>query len=195
MTIIALTGGIGSGKSTVAEILKIMGYPAYHSDDAAKSLYSRDPVLRKEITEIFGEDVYAGQQINQKKLADMAFNNERMLKQLNDCVHPAVMRDFSRWRSRQTAETVVFETALSDEAAAYLHFDRTIVVTAPKEVRMQRVMQRSLLSEQEITARMSHQADEKTLLDKADGIIYNGLRDALIPQVLKLFKPYNNNPN
>lgn len=193
MRIIALTGGIGSGKSTVAEIFRTMGYAVYDSDHSAKSLYDSDPILQKEVIDLFGKDIYHHGHFRKEVLADKIFQEKDLLQALNACVHPAVKRDFLQWSEKQNKEPVFFETALLPAALSHLKFDQIMVVTAPVDLRIQRVMHRSGLTKEAILARMAQQINEEELCAMADVVIHNDTHDAILPSVWNFIEQYINN--
>ena len=162
MKIVGLTGGIGSGKTTVAGMFRDLGVPVYNSDTRAKELMSTSPELREKIVGLLGEDAYVKGELNRALIAEQVFMNKELLSALNAIVHPAVREDFTSWASAQQASYVIQEAAILFENGAYTGFDSMILVTAPRKIRLERIMQRDSTSESDVLARMSHQwADEK----------------------------------
>ena len=162
MKIVGLTGGIGSGKTTVAGMFRDLGVPVYNSDTRAKELMSTSPELREKIVGLLGEDAYVKGELNRAFIAEQVFMNKELLAALNAIVHPAVREDFTSWASSQQASYVIQEAAILFENGAYTGFDSMILVTAPRKIRLERIMQRDSTSESDVLARMSHQwADEK----------------------------------
>lgn len=154
---IGLSGGIGSGKSTVATILEKMGYPVFYSDNAAKSLYQTNDALKQELQNILGEEVYRDGQFQKEVLAEYIFNNPELKSRIAAIVHPLVRASFQEWASQQKAPLVFNEAAILFETGAYLHFDATVLVTAPIELRIQRVQQRDGLQREAILQRINNQ--------------------------------------
>ncbi|MGX5819900.1 dephospho-CoA kinase [Chitinophaga lutea] len=187
MRIIGITGGIGSGKSTVARVFQLLGIPIYSADDAAKSIMTRDPALVEQIKGHFGPEAYFPDgSLNRKFIAGIVFNDRAQLDTLNSFVHPATIRDSEAWARRQQAPYVVKEAALMYESESFHHVDKVIVVYAPQALRIQRVMQRDNVGRQDVLARMHKQLDEQIKLKLADYVIYNDEQQMVIPQVLAL---------
>jgi dephospho-CoA kinase len=194
---VGLTGGIGSGKSTVAHIFGVLGVPVYYADDAAKRLMEQDENLKEKISRFFGKNSYSGEKLNREYLASAVFNNEEKLAQLNKIVHPAVIADAQRWFNSQKALYVIKEAALIFESGSESELDYVIGVKAPYELRLQRAKDRDHITEAEVISRMSKQMDEQAKLERCDFIIVNDEVLPLIPQVLslheKLLKAVQNN--
>ena len=173
MKIIGLTGGIGSGKTTVARMFKLHGIPVYNSDERAKELMVHSEDLVNSIKSLLGDEAYNKNELNREYVAQKVFTNKEMLQSLNNLVHPAVRSDFESWAAKQDAPYVIQEAAILFENGAYEKFDRMILVTAPKLIRLKRIMQRDNESENNILARMSHQWDDTKKLPLAHFVIEN----------------------
>lgn len=157
---IGITGGIGSGKSTVCRLFEELGIPVYNADERAKYLMQHEHYLIDEIKKNFGEEVYENGQLNRALLASKVFHDKEKVNLLNSLVHPAVFRDSERWiEEQQTAHPpyAIKEAALLIEAGSYKYLDKLIVVTAPLAVRLQRVCERDQVSVEEVQARMKNQ--------------------------------------
>ena len=182
---VGLTGSMGSGKSTVAEILQENGVPIYFADDSAKRLLVEDIELKKMIENEFGEGIYIDGILQRRELAKRVFSTPETTNRINAIVHPAVHRDFVEWHSKQKSIYVVREAAILFESGSYKNCDSIILVEAQEENRIARVQKRSDLSVDEIRQRMSKQmpqAQKRSMLTKRDYIIENdqdlkGLRD------------------
>jgi dephospho-CoA kinase len=182
---VGLTGSMGSGKSTVAEILQENGVPIYFADDSAKRLLVDDIELKKMIENEFGEGIYIDGILQRRELAKRAFSTPEATNRINAIVHPAVHRDFVEWHSKQNSIYVVREAAILFESGSYKNCDSIILVEAQEENRIARVQKRSDLSVDEIRQRMSKQmpqAQKRSMLSERDYIIENdrdlkGLRD------------------
>ena len=183
---IGLTGGIGSGKSTVAKIFELLSIPVYYADEASKRLYHTDKNLIAQIKKHFGEDVYTSEQLNRSKLAAIVFNDPQKLELLNQLVHPPTLRDAEEWMKKQTAPYVVKEAALLFESGSSAGLDFIIGVKAPTALRVKRVMDRDHLTRDEILSRADRQIDENIKLMLCDFIINNNEQELVIPQVLEL---------
>jgi len=185
---IGVTGGIGSGKSTVCKIFQSLGIPVYDADSRAKKLMQENARLVEDIKNEFGNDSYLSSgAINRDYLAKVAFGDPEKVKRLNALVHPVVADDYSKWVSDQTAVYVVKEAALLIESGSYLQLDKLIVVTAPTPLRIDRIKSRdSFRSQQEIEAIIANQLSDEERESKADCIIKNDESELLIEQILSL---------
>jgi len=162
MKIVGLTGGMGSGKTTVANYFKDLGAPVYIADDVGKILMNTDPQVKADILSLFGELAYSNETLNRKYIASQVFNSSEKLKKLNNIVHPAVAEDFQQWKSEQDVNYVIYEAAILFEAGGYKNCDLIVLVTAPKAERIKRLQFRDKSTIEEIEARIQHQwSDEK----------------------------------
>ncbi len=190
---VGVTGGIGSGKTTVCRIFKALGIPVFDADNAAKVLMEKDPELVTAIREAFGDEAYLSDgTLNRRYLAGKVFTDETELARLNALVHPATIRAAEEWATRQQAPYTVKEAALLFESGSYRHNDINILVTAPEPVRIQRVMERDGVTEAEVRARIARQLSDGEKAKKADYTIINDGKTAVIPQVLALHKQFTN---
>lgn len=171
--IVGLTGGIGSGKSTVAKMFLQLGVPVYFADLEAKKLMNTSPDLRKGIVELFGEMAYKNDQLNTSFIAEIVFKNSEKLQKLNELVHPAVKEDFQNWVNLQVTPYVIQENPLIFEKKAEDDFDMVITVTAPLDSRIERVMKRDGFTKRQVLDRMSSQMDDQLKIEGADFVIYN----------------------
>lgn len=184
---IGVTGGIGTGKSTVCRIFEVLGYPVFYADDEAKKVMTEDPELVAEIRSHFGDQVYTKDgQVNRKLLSEIIFSDEKKLNLLNSSVHPATIRAYERWEANQKAAMTFKEAALLFETGTYKLSDYNILVVAPMGLRVTRVMQRDGLTAESVEARIKKQMTDEEKQKLADFIIENDEVKALIPQVLKL---------
>ena len=191
MELIAITGGIGSGKSVVATMVKVMGFDVYDCDSRARALMTEDADVRRQLVDTFGEQVYLNDgSINRQYLSAVAFRDDKALARLNAIVHPATASDMKQWAARQMADgaTAAFvETALLRTAGLDREVDRVWHVTAPDDVRVARVMVRSGLSDGQVRERMAAQAVEDSIAD-GEHVIINDNKAAVLPQVIRLLK-------
>jgi dephospho-CoA kinase len=185
---VGLTGGIGSGKSTVARILETLGIPVYYADDAAKTIMNTDAGLRQQIIQHFGEASYAEGTLQRKYLADIVFNDPEKLALLNSLIHPVTIRHSEQWFRRQSAPYAVREAALLFESGASENLGFIIGVYAPKHLRLQRVIKRDGLSADEIQKRMNRQINEEMKMKLCDAVIRNDEQELVIPQVMELHR-------
>lgn len=193
---IGITGGIGSGKSTVARIFQVLGIPVYDADSRAKAVMIQSDSLKKAIITNFGENAYlADGSLNRRFLAEQVFSDGEKTKLINSLVHPAVAQDYEQWLAhQQSTPYVIREAALMIESGAYRSLDKLIVVTAPEELRLQRIRTRDpQRSEAEIRGIIAKQMPEEEKLKFADFIIYNDEKHSLIEQVWALHKNFLQN--
>ncbi|MGV8878845.1 MAG: dephospho-CoA kinase [Sphingobacteriaceae bacterium] len=189
---IGLTGGIGSGKTTVSHLFEVLKVPVFYADDEGKKVMVNDNLLKEAIQENFGADAYfTDGTLNRKYIAEIVFNNEIRLNHLNSLVHPAVFRAFNEWaNSFKNVPYLLKETALLFESGSYKMCDYTILVTAPLEIRIARVMQRDRVSREQVEKRSDKQLTEAQKRPLADFVIRNGESDLLIPQVMALHQRF-----
>ena len=173
MIIVALTGGIGSGKTTVANMFKNLGVPVYDSDKEAKNLMMSSKKLRKDIKALLGDLAYKDKTLNREYIAKKVFKDKGLLKQLNEIVHPAVRKDFLKWAKKQGAAYVIQESAIVFENKQEDFYDKIILVTAPQEIRLERVIERDNVSKSKIMDRMGNQLDDEDKIKMSDYVIDN----------------------
>lgn len=173
MKIIGLTGGIGSGKTTIASLFKKKGIPIYIADERAKNITNTSKLIRKHIIELLGENAYQGHKMDRNYVSNKIFNNETLLKKINAIIHPKVTEDFVEWLKKQKGPYCIKESAILFENGNYKYCDYTILITAPEEIKIKRVMKRDQLTILEIKSRIKNQwsDDKKSFL--ADTIIEN----------------------
>src|SRR6185312_6482878 len=187
---IGITGGIGSGKSTVADIFNVLGIPVYSSDDASKRLMVEDKDLKKNIIESFGEESYVNGILNRKYLAAQVFNDSQKIALLNSFVHPATINDARRWTEKQNTAYTIKEAALIFESGSDEFLDYVIGVKSPADLRVTRAMTRDNVTREQVEARMKLQMDEDEKMKRCDFIIINDEQQMLIPQVLLLHERF-----
>ena len=170
---VGLTGGIGSGKSTVAVFFQELGVPVYNSDSRARELMEENDQLRQAVSRLLGPEAYRESSLNREYIASRVFRDKALLGQLNDLVHPAVRKDFLAWAERQKAPYILQEAAILFENGAYMAFDAMILVTAPEEIRIQRVIERDAVSRESVTERMKNQWKTSQQIPLADFVIEN----------------------
>ncbi len=185
---IGLTGGIGSGKSTVAKIFEMLGVPVYYADDAAKKLMQENEELKHLLQKAFGEETYVEGKLNTTHLSAQVFNNEVRLKELNSTVHPIVIDYGKKWMQSQTAPYAVKEAALFFESGSQAGLDYMIGVYAPQPLRIHRTMQRQGISRQQVLERIDKQLNENIKMKLCDFVITNDEQQLVLPQVLQLHK-------
>jgi dephospho-CoA kinase len=183
---IGLTGGIGSGKTTVAKIFELLNVPVYYADEASKNLYHTDKNLIQRMKEHFGDSIYTDGRLNRSQLAAIVFENKKKLELLNSLVHPATIAHAEEWMGGQKAPYTIKEAALIFESGSAGSLDYVIGVQAPEYLRISRAMERDRSGGEAIIARMNSQIDEKIKMRLCDFLINNDEKHLLIPQVIKL---------
>jgi len=188
MLTIGITGGIGSGKSTVCRVFRVLGAPVFQADLVARRLQDEDPEIRDRLIELFGPEIYAENGLlNRKKLAEIIFKDQLLLDQVNNLVHPAVHREFKKWKEQMFKfPYLLYEAAILFETGNFRSFDYTILVVADQKERIERVMKRDNLSAEAILQRMNNQMKDADKIILADFIIENNDNQLIISQVLKL---------
>ena len=188
---VGLTGGIGSGKTTIAQLFEALNIPVYYADDAAKKLMNTNEKLKASIIQYFGKDSYKNDELDRKYLASVVFNDKEKLELLNSLTHPATIADAEEWMNKQTAPYCIKEAALLFESGAAERLDYIIGVYAPQHIRVERVMKRDNLPAEEVMKRISRQIDEEMKMKLCDFIITNNDQQLVIPQVLELHKRFS----
>jgi len=173
MKVVGLTGGIGSGKSTVAKMFHELGVAVYIADDEAKKLMQKDSVLIREIQQLLGEEAYKNTKLNRPYIATKVFQDKLLLEKLNAIVHPAVGKDFTAWKNKQRGVYVVKEAAILFENDGYTLCNKTILVIASVKTRIKRVMQRDKSTIEEIQTRIANQWTDEKKIKLADFVIDN----------------------
>lgn len=183
---IGLTGGIGSGKSTVAKVFESMGVPVYKADDEAKKLMATDPQLIDLIKKHFSEEVYKEGKLDKAYLASVVFNNKEKLELLNSLVHPFTIEDAKSWMNRQQTPYAIKEAALIFESGSQGEFDYVIGVYAPETIRIHRTIQRDKTDKEQVRLRMQNQIKEEIKMKLCDEVLINNEQELLVPQIIAL---------
>lgn len=184
---IGLTGGIGSGKTTVAKVLEVLGVPVYYADEAAKELMYKNELLKQQLIFNFGEATYLDDgQLNRKHLSSIVFADKEKLELLNSLVHPVTIADAREWFNRQTGPYVIKEAALLFESGTADGLDYVIGVTAPATLRIKRVMDRGNVTADDVKRRMNNQLDDSIKMKLCDFVLQNNEQQLLLPQVMQL---------
>ena len=183
---IGLTGGIGSGKSTVAAIFEVLGIPVYYADAAAKRLMNENSQVKALMVEHFGTETYAEGVLNKTYLSEKVFSNPTQLALLNQLIHPITIADANDWMTRQESPYCIKEAALIFESHAEAHLDYIVGVQAPLETRIARVMKRDEVSRKKVLTIMERQLNEEEKMKRCDMILVNDDETLLIPQVIAL---------
>lgn len=192
MITVGLTGGIGSGKSTIAKMFEDLGVAVYYADDEAKKLMNTSPQIKKKLIEVFGEKAYENGILNRSFLADIVFNDKEKLQQINAIVHPEVDQHFKNWVTYQKGDFVIQENAILFENGMQHKFDYIITVIAPKNVKIKRVIKRDKVNRQQIISRMNNQLDDDEKIKKSNFIINNINLSQSKDQVKEIFMELTN---
>ena len=190
---IGVTGGIGSGKTSVCRVLNVLGIPVFSADNVAKEVLDIDTGIILRINTIAGKNLYENGSLDKAELARMIFNNKRLLEKVNALVHPVVFSRFREWHKKQTAPYTIMEAAILFESGAAAMVDGIITVVAPIEERVNRVIHRNNLTREQVMDRMRNQMDDTERIKKSDFVIQNSENDMIIPQVLRIHESIINN--
>ena len=185
---VGITGGIGSGKTTVCKVIEALGYPVYYADVEARKIIETDSDVTLAISNLFGNDIYSSGKLDRQRLASLVFNNKELLAKLNGIVHPAVARHFQVWANRSNATIIFKEAAILFESGLNKLLDKTILVVAPEQVRLQRVIDRDNISVDNVKSRMANQATQDELVKLADYLINNDGKELVLPQLLGIIE-------
>lgn len=185
---IGITGGIGSGKSTIAYLVEQMGFPVFYADKEAQDIINNDFVVQQQLIQLLGNDSFTNRKYNRPYVAKLVFNNPELLKQLNHIVHPAVLNRFKQWSEQQQNRFVFLESAILFESGWESYFDIIINVEASIPTRIERVRHRDNLSYEQIRARIANQMSDDTRRERSHYTIYNDDNHPVLQQLLKILK-------
>lgn len=188
MEVIGLTGGIGSGKTTIAKMFESLNIPVYYADIEAKKLMNTSNNIKIKLIDLFGDETFIDESLNRSYIANIVFNDKEKLQKLNAIVHPEVERHFHNWIKNQNSKYVIQENAIIFENENQSKFDKMITVTASKDLRVNRVMQRDAVSESMVLDRMKNQLKDSYKINNSDFVIYNTDLKQSKDQVLKIHK-------
>ena len=183
---LGITGRIGSGKSTVCKIFNVLGIPVFSADDEARIIMDTDIGVIERVNSITGINLYNNGTLDRKYLAELIFNNNKLLHKINRLVHPKVLESFLKWVKLQTSHYMIMESAILFESGASSHLDMIATVTAPLEERISRVMKRNNLTREQVMDRVRNQKDDEEKARRSDFVINNGENDMIIPEILKI---------
>jgi len=184
---VGITGGIGSGKSLVCQVFERLGIPVYYADEAARKLMEHDPVIRHDLMAWLGEDIYSGNELDRLKMAGLIFTNPELLQIVNRIVHPRVAADFQNWcESYENKPYVIQESAILFESGAYRFVDFIVLVTAPEDIRLNRVITRNGMTPEKIQAIMKNQWPDNEKTSRSQFILNNDNKSLVLPRILNL---------
>ncbi len=189
---VGITGGIGSGKSVVAKIFEILGIPVYNSDIEAKKIVTTNKEIKSLYIKLFGEKAFIDGILNRAYVAEKLFNNKKLIEQIQSTLHPLVHEDFNKWSKNQASEIVMNESALLFESGGNKFMNEIIMIAAPKDLRIKRVMQRDGITKEEVLSRIQNQWDDEIKLQNSNYHIISNDKDLVIPQVLKIYNAIKN---
>jgi dephospho-CoA kinase len=181
---LGVTGGIGSGKTSVCKVFTVLGIPVFSADRIAKEIMDNDESIKGRINSIAGTDLYSNGGLDRSALASLIFNNNELLESVNSLIHPLVFENFARWEKFQTSPYVIMEAAILFESGASRLVDKIATIVAPVEERVNRVTLRNTLSREQVLERMKNQLDDETRIRLSDYVIYNSENDMIIPAIL-----------
>ena len=181
-----ITGGIGSGKTSVCRVFDVLGVPVFSADREASEIMEKDGEIINKLNSIAGKNLYVNGSLDRMDLANIIFNDNSLLQQVNLLVHPVVFNHFMNWVLEQSAPYVIMEAAILFESGASDFVDKVATVVAPVEQRMERVIQRNKLSREQVLERMKNQMDDEARIKLSDYIIYNSENDMIIPAIMKI---------
>jgi dephospho-CoA kinase len=183
---LGITGGIGSGKTTVCNVFTVLGIPVFLTDIEARLLMDTDPEIKEKLNSLLGKNMYLSGNLDRKALADIVFTNKCILEKVNNLVHPKVFSSFNKWKTLQDSSYVIMESAILFESGASELVDKIASVIAPIEERIERVSQRNRLTVSQIKERIDNQITDETRIVLSDYIIHNSDRDMIIPSIIKI---------
>lgn len=188
---IGITGGIGSGKSTICHFFATLGIPVFNADKEAKRIMNESSLIRSKMIMNFGKDIYLpNQTIDRKRLADLIFNSPSLIKKVNAIIHPEVRNYFFKWCDQQQSPYIIHEAAILFESGFYEMMDFTILITAPEQERIERVMKRDHITTEKVKERISKQWTDEEKIKLADKTINNDNQELVIPQLIELDKKF-----
>lgn len=183
---LGVTGGIGSGKTSVCRVFSTLGIPVFSADQEAKRIMENDKSIISSLNAIAGKNLYLNGTLDRAELATLIFNDNTLLEKVNSLIHPVVLDHFKSWEKEQTSPYVIMEAAILFESGASKLVDRIAVVVAPVEERVDRVIQRNSLTREQVLERMHNQIDDERRIKLSDYVIYNAENDMIIPAILKI---------
>ena len=193
---LGVTGGIGSGKTTVCKVFSVLGIPVFSADDEAKKIQECDRDLQLKINSFAGRDLFPDGKLDRAGLARLIFSDKELLEKVNSVVHPAVFRSFREWAVNQNSPYSIMEAAILFESGAFKMMDRIVTVVTPMEERIERLVRSKRLSREQIIERIKNQIDDESRIARSDFVIFNSENEMIIPAILgiheEMIKLHNN---
>jgi dephospho-CoA kinase len=181
---LGVTGGIGSGKTTVCKVFGVLGIPVFSADDEAKRIQDNDREVQIKINSLAGKDLFSSGKLDRPELAKIIFNNKELLEKVNLLIHPAVFRSFGEWVNKQDSPYSIMEAAILFESGAFRLMDRIVTVVTPLEERIERLLSGNKLSREQIMERIKNQIDDESRVKQSDFVISNSENDMIIPAII-----------
>jgi len=181
---LGVTGGIGSGKTTVCKVFSVLGIPVFSADDEAKKIQESDRDLQLKINSFAGRDLFPDGKLDRAGLARLIFSDKELLEKVNSVVHPAVFRSFREWAVNQNSPYSIMEAAILFESGAFKMMDRIVTVVTPMEERIERLVRSKRLSREQIIERIKNQIDDESRIARSDFVIFNSENEMIIPAIL-----------
>jgi dephospho-CoA kinase len=183
---IGITGGIGSGKTSVCRVFNVLGIPVFSADEEARKIMDSDSAIIEKVRTIAGKDLYSFGSLDRTELARLIFNNENLLKKINQVIHPVIFMNFIEWEKTVSAPYVIMEAAILFESRASELVDKVITVVAPVEERIDRVIRRNNLTREQVMDRIKNQMEDEAKIKLSDYVIYNSEHEMIIPSIIKI---------
>ena len=183
---LGVTGGIGSGKTTVCKVFGVLGIPVFSADDEAKRIQDNDRDIQIKINSIAGKDLFSSGMLDRYELARIIFSNKELLEKVNSLIHPAVFRSFAEWVKKQDSPYLIMEAAILFESGAFRLMDRIVTVVTPLEERIERLLSGNRLSRDQIIERIKNQIDDESRINQSDFVIFNSENDMIIPAIVEI---------
>lgn len=185
---LGVTGGIGSGKTTICKVFAVLGIPVFSADAEAKRIQDNDRDLQNKINSLAGKDLFASGNLDRSEMAKLIFNNKDLLEKVNSVVHPAVFSYFKEWAAVQDSPYSVMEAAILFESGAFKMMDRIVTIVTPMEERIERLIRGNKFTREQIIERIKNQIDDESRMKQSDYVIFNSENDMIIPAVLGIHK-------
>ena len=183
---LGVTGGIGSGKTTVCRVFAVLGIPVFSADDEAKRIQDSDRNLQIKINSLAGRDLFPAGKLDRPEMAKLIFNDKDLLKKVNSVVHPAVSRSYNEWVKKQDSPYCIMEAAILFESGAFRLMDKIVTVITPLEERIERLLRGNKLSREQIVERIKNQIDDESRIKQSDFVISNSENDMIVPAIIKI---------
>jgi len=185
---LGVTGGIGSGKTTVCKVFSVLGIPVFSADDEAKSIQESDRDIQLKINSFAGRDLFPEGKLDRTELARLIFSNKELLEKVNSVVHPAMFRSFGEWVKKQNTPYSIMDAAILFESGAFRLMDRIVTVVTPIDERIERLVRSKRLSREQINDRIKNQIDDESRITRSDFVIFNSENEMIIPAILGIHK-------